>query len=292
MDFSGCARRADRHHRETSGAGAAGAGGHRAERVAQAESRRAAQEALQARERRSARLGPARPGRQHARAHRGRGARGTGRRRPLRPRRRRRQHPRMPGSTRSGRARSAAAPKPAASLVPEETRKDFIAVLRKMISAEDAKERFAALQSLAVLGDTEIAFPGIEEMVAKDPALASEAVGIVPLLEWEKRKADVRYPAPAAADGRGLGRRFSPPSSPRRRRARRTMLWEVFANDPHVIVCPDSVLQAVVEFYGLQGGLWYADRLRKGIRPGARAAWRRARRRSSPRRMSAAGSWA
>ncbi len=128
--------------------------------------------------------------------------------------------------------------KSAASLVPEEARKDFIAALRKMTAAEDAKERFAALQSLAVLGDTEIAFPGIEEMVAKDPALAAEAVGIVPLLEWEKRKAmfDLlcQQPLPDEAWGELFAAVFSKaPESAEEK------LWEIFAGDPHVIVCPE-----------------------------------------------------
>jgi HEAT repeat protein len=149
-------------------------------------------------------------------------------------------------------------PKSAASLVPEDTRKDFVAVLRKMISAEDAKERFAALQSLAVLGDTEIAFPGIVEMVAKDPALGAQAARLVPLLDWEKRKAvfDLlrQQPLPDEAWG-GL---FSGVFADAPESAEET-LWEIFSNDPHVIVCPDSVLQGIVRFYGLQSGLWYAD---------------------------------
>jgi len=152
----------------------------------------------------------------------------------------------------------AARAKPAASLVPDETRKDFIAVLRKMMSAENAQERFAALQSLAVLGDTETAFPGIEEMVAKDPTLGAKAVGIVPLLDWEKRKALFellrQQPLPDEAWGELFAAVFAqaPESA-------EEALWDTFANDPHVIVCPDAVLQSVVEFYGLRGGLSYMD---------------------------------
>jgi HEAT repeat protein len=148
-----------------------------------------------------------------------------------------------------------ATPQSAGSLVPEETRKAFVAVLRRMTSAEDTKERFAALRSLAVLGDTEIALPGIEEMVSKDPTLGSKAVGIVPLLDWEKRKAvfDLlrQQPLPDEAWGELFRSVFAkaPESA-------EEALWEVFANDPHVIICPEDVLQGVAEFYGLQGGLW------------------------------------
>jgi HEAT repeat protein/thioredoxin-related protein len=151
-------------------------------------------------------------------------------------------------------------PRTAPAVMPTETQQEFVSALRKQASAQDAKERFAALQALAVLGDTEVAFPGIEEMVAGDASLGKDAVRIVPLLDWEKRKKmfETLSQQPLREDTwAGL---FSSVFHEAPREAEE-LLWQVFENDPHVLVCPDEVTGTVFEFYGFERYSWeYGDK--------------------------------
>lgn len=142
--------------------------------------------------------------------------------------------------------------------IPEATRAEFSVALRKGIAAEDADERFSALKALALLGDTDVAFPGLLEMIAKDPDRVDGVTWLMRLLDWDKRKqlfeALRGMPIKNHDWGQAMGAAFrdAPDSA-------ESYLWEVFAKDPHVLTSPYYVLSAIVSYYHLPGDMWDAN---------------------------------
>ena len=143
----------------------------------------------------------------------------------------------------------------ALALIPGAVRQEFLAGMRPMLHAKDVEERFAALLTTAVLGDTELALPGIEEVVAAEPRFVGETAGILPFLAWSEREELFEQLSMQPLDADDWSSLFHAlfADAPADAESR---LWAVFDGDARVLGAPSNVLSAILDFYEISGGLW------------------------------------
>jgi len=142
--------------------------------------------------------------------------------------------------------------------IESEKRQRLTDALRKAAASESLSERFSALVALGGVGDWDFALAGIQEVLSKDVSYAPRAAALVPLLPWAKRKDEFVLLRQYPLDDRTWASLFSAlcreaPTSAE------SFIWEVFEEDPHVFASPSPVLEAILGYYGLGGGLWSPD---------------------------------
>jgi hypothetical protein len=126
---------------------------------------------------------------------------------------------------------------------------ELLAAVRPMASADDTEERLAALLAMAALGEPDLAFPGLEEVLTAEPDMAGQVVRAVPQLDWEKRRALFDLARRASLKEYTWSAYLSSVMSGAPRAAA-DYLWDVFDEDPYVTTAPEAVIRTVVEFYG------------------------------------------
>jgi len=142
----------------------------------------------------------------------------------------------------------------AALRIPGAPRERLVSALRGLTSAGDTTERFQGLKALVALGEQEVAFPGVLEVVSSEPQYAGEAVGLMPSLKWDRRKQLYLTLSQLPLDDDTWASLFTSvfADAPESEEA---LLWDVFSRDIHVLASPGSVLATVVEFYGYAADL-------------------------------------
>ena len=156
-------------------------------------------------------------------------------------------------------------------------RKRMVDALRGLVGAEDIEERFAVLSALAMLGESDLALPGIREIVQEDPGYASAAAGILSELPWPARRELFATLQGANLDAQAWGEALARLLDDAPKEAE-GFIWETFENDPYVPAAAGEVLAAIIEFYDVPGGLYYGSPYwDQEERAGARALAARAR---------------
>ncbi len=134
----------------------------------------------------------------------------------------------------------------------------MVAAARKMSEAANTDERFAGLSVLAALRQGEVALPGLEEIITKDPSYVSRLARVAPSFPYAQRRQLFGAARDLPIDQQTWVELFAAvfTGAPR---SDEEFLWKVVAEDPHVPAAPQPVLEAVLEFYGITSGLWYAS---------------------------------
>lgn len=143
------------------------------------------------------------------------------------------------------------------SAIPEPARNEFISALRKNMSSEDKDERFASLLALAILNDTEIALPGLINVIVEFPELAEDFDQFSYFLyEDRKRLFAAVKDLPITDEAWALAfscvfHSVGPEAN--------DYFWEIFNNDPHIPLVPDTALVLASSVAASKPDLWYTS---------------------------------
>ncbi len=134
----------------------------------------------------------------------------------------------------------------------------MVAAAKKMAEAADTEERFAGLTLLAAMHQGDVALPGLEEIITKDPSYVSRLARVASSIPYAQRRQLFTAARNLPLDQQTWVELFSAvfTGAPR---SDEDFLWKVVDEDPHVPAAPQAVIETVLEFYGITSGLWYAS---------------------------------
>jgi HEAT repeat protein len=135
---------------------------------------------------------------------------------------------------------------------------NMVAAAGKMAASTDTDERFSGLSVLASLGQGDAALPGLEEIVSGQPSYAAELARVMPGFPYAQRKQLFIAAGKLPLDQQTWTQLFTAVFSAAPR-SDEGFLWKVLEEDPHAPAAPQEVLEAVLEYYGITSGLWYAS---------------------------------